>query len=220
MKKYFRLSFSYLLICSLILSGFVGEFRAAAMADAPVTVHQISGEQHISGIYYGSVDISLSVFSSGAGIAETRYSLDNGSNWSIYTEPLTFSDKMVYHLLYQSIDVNQRMEEPKVVDFTIKKDKFPPETTVHISGAQGLNSYYTSPVTISLSSVDEHSFIDYSEYSLDGGHTWSRFTGPFTLDDRSNNIFHYRSRDIDGNLEKEKKHKAYLDMGRGDKRYT
>ncbi|MEG6591327.1 fibronectin type III domain-containing protein [Paenibacillus barengoltzii] len=104
------------------------------------------------------------------------------------------------------------IEDPKEVNFTIKQDYFPPETSVEVIGTKGENSYYISPVTIGLNAVDEHSAIDYSEYSLDGGQTWNRYVQPFPINDQDKTIIYYRSRDIDGNIEKTQKYKVNIDL--------
>lgn len=189
-----------------------GGERASAAANTPITTHTLLGNRHVSGIYYGSVELQLTVLSSGSGISETRYSLDNGQSWRTYTEPVIFSDKRVYHILYQSLDVNGSEEAPKELDFTIKKDNFPPETNVNVMGTKGQNSYYISPVTVQLDAVDGHSAIDYSEYSLDGGQTWNRYIQPIPMNDQENTIIYYRSRDIEGNLEKTQKYKLNIDL--------
>lgn len=182
----------------------------AVAASYPNTSHTIIGKRHVSGIYFGSVEVHL--MAHGSGIAETRYSLDGGESWSRYNQPLIFSDKKVYNLQYQSVDYSNNVEEPKTIEFTIKKDLFPPETEVEVIGTAGLNSYFISPVMISLHGQDEHSDIDFSEYSLDQGQTWNRYIGPFALDDGQQSVIYYRSQDIDGNIEKAKKHKVNLDL--------
>lgn len=211
MKRYGVIIISFILLLSTFFP-FGGEWKVSAASGSPVTTHNIIGNRHVSGIYYGSVEVQFIVHDSGAGVAETRYSLNDGVSWSTYSAPLIFSEKKVHHILYQSIDNNNNVEEPKVADFTIKQDQFPPETTVDVLGTKGQNSYYISPVTISLNGTDDHSAIDYSEYSFDGGQTWNRYLAPFPIDSQSNTLVYYRSRDIDGNLEKMQKHKVNLDL--------
>ncbi|MBA9084618.1 alpha-tubulin suppressor-like RCC1 family protein [Fontibacillus solani] len=212
MKRYSKIIISIIVLISSLFSGNGELGRASANADAPVTTHTIIGNRHVSGIYYGNVEFRLTASNSGSGISETRYSMNNGESWEKYNGPLTFSDKKVYHILYQSINSNNSIEVPKSADFTIKQDYFPPETTVNVIGTEGLNAYYISPVTISLIGTDAHSAIDYSEYSLDGGQTWNRYSQPFSIDTQQNNLFYYRSRDVDGNLEKMKKYKINMDL--------
>jgi alpha-tubulin suppressor-like RCC1 family protein len=78
-------------------------------------------------------------------------------------------------------------------------------------GTLGQNSYYTSAVTVSLNATDAHSGIQYSEYSLNAGQSWNRYSTPFAVDG-ANTIIHYRSTDVDGNVEKAKKTKISVDL--------
>lgn len=214
MRRYLSISICFALFLSILspMYGGGGTVATAAAASSPITTHLLTGNRHVSGIYYGSVELQLTVLSSGSGISETRYSLNDGGNWVTYTEPVIFSEKKVYHILYQSVDSMGNIEDPKEVDFTIKRDYFPPETSVEVIGTKGQNSYYISPVTVALNAVDEHSAIDYSEYSLDGGQTWNRYVQPIPINDQDKTFIYYRSRDIDGNIEKAQKYKVNIDL--------
>ncbi|WP_080835882.1 OmpL47-type beta-barrel domain-containing protein [Cohnella massiliensis] len=211
MKRSIACIISLVLLLSLMIP-FPGTNQTASAVTAPVTSHTIIGSRHANGIYYGTVEVRLSVADTGSGISVTRYSLDNGATWSAYTQPLVFTDKRVYNLLYQSIDNNNNAETPKSVSFTIKQDLFPPETTVQVTGTQGQNFYYTGPVTVTLNGSDAHAGLDYSEYSFDGGQTWERYVSPFSMSEQQNTIIHYRSIDVSGNVEKTKKIKVSLDL--------
>ncbi|MGQ8873815.1 RCC1 domain-containing protein [Paenibacillus sp. TSA_86.1] len=200
------------LIISL-LSPFLGGVSTVFAADvpgAPITTHVIKGNKSNSGIYYGVVEMELVAQNTGSGVSLTRYSLNDGASWSTYTQPVVFSDKKVYNIVYQSISNNNRTETPKELRFTIKKDTNPPETSVQVTGTQGQNSYYISPVTLTLQSTDTQSSVDYTEYSLDGGMTWLRYTSPIPATEEQSTIY-YRSRDLDGNVEKMKKSKISID---------
>ncbi|WP_416292522.1 OmpL47-type beta-barrel domain-containing protein [Paenibacillus illinoisensis] len=201
------------IIISLLspLFGGVGTLYAADVSGAPVTIHSLKGNKSANGIYYGAVELELTVQDTGSGISVTRFSLNNGDTWSTYTQPILFSDKKVYNVIYQSISNNNRVETPKELKFTIKKDTIPPETTIQVTGTQGQNSYYISPVTISLQGTDTQSAVEYTEYSLDGGLTWMRYTAPFTASEEQSAVY-YRSRDFDGNMEKIKKGKISIDV--------
>lgn len=214
MKRYFSISICFALFLSILFPMYGGGWTVAkaTASSFPITTHTLTGNRHVSGIYYGSVELQLNVLSSGSEISEMRYSLNDGGNWVTYTEPVIFSEKRVYHILYQSVDSMGNIEDPKEVDFTIKQDYFPPETTVEVIGTKGQNSYYISPVSISLNAVDGHSTIDYSEYSLDEGQTWNRYVQPILINDQDKIFIYYRSRDIDGNIEKAQKYKVNIDL--------
>lgn len=40
----------------------------ATASDSPITTHSLIGNRHVSGIYYGSVELNLTVLSSGPGV--------------------------------------------------------------------------------------------------------------------------------------------------------
>lgn len=143
---------------------------------------------------------------------DIRYSLDNGNSWVTYSQPIVVSEKRVHQILYSAATNNNNLEEPNIAEFTIKQDIYPPETSLQIVGTEGQNSYYNAPVLVSLTGIDEHAGVDYSEYSLDEGNTWKRYTEPFSIDSQTNTIVYYRSVDISGNVEKRKKARVNLDF--------
>ncbi|WP_339250843.1 fibronectin type III domain-containing protein [Paenibacillus sp. FSL P2-0136] len=211
LKRPFTFIISLILVFTLLIPGIgTGTLSAAAAEGVPVTVHQLKGSLNVNGIYYGTVELGLTIQNPGSGVSSTRYSLDDGGSWLTYSQPISFSDKKVYHILYQSIGLNNNNEAPKEVSFTIKKDNFPPETSVSVNGTLGQNSYYNSNVTVSLNATDAHSGIQYSEYSFNAGQTWNKYTTPFTVEGPST-IIYYRSTDVDGNVEKAKKTKISVD---------
>lgn len=61
-------------------------------------------------------------------------------------------------------------------------DTTPPISTINLEGTRGLNSWFTSEVTISLAAEDNPggSGVQLIEWSLDGGLTWEEYTNPFT----------------------------------------
>lgn len=212
LKRSFTFILSFVLVFTLLIPGIgTGTPSAAAAEGAPVTVHLLKGNLNVNGIYYGAVELALSVQDPGSGFYSTRYSLDDGGSWLTYSQPISFSDKRVYHIMYQSLGLNNNNEAPKEVSFTIKKDNFPPETSVSVNGTLGQNSYYTSSVTVSLNATDAHSGVQFSEYSLDAGQIWNRYSAPFAVEG-ANTIVYYRSTDVDGNVEKAKKTKISVDM--------
>ncbi|WP_340015437.1 fibronectin type III domain-containing protein [Paenibacillus sp. FSL K6-1318] len=212
LRRNIAATIALVMIISLLspLFGGVGISYAADIPGAPITTHSIKGNKSSNGIYYGAVELELIAQDTGSGVSITRFSLNDGDTWSTYTQPILFSDKKVYNVTYQSVSNNNRAETPKELKFTIKKDTNPPETTIQVAGTQGQNSYYLSPVTISLQGTDTQSSVDYTEYSLDGGLNWARYTTPITVNEEQSAIY-YRSRDLDGNLEKTKKSKISID---------
>jgi hypothetical protein len=79
-------------------------------------------------------------------------------------------------------------------------DSTPPVTTANISGSLGLNGWYRGPVTVNLIATDNWSGVSTTNYSLDGGTTWSvGNTFGFSADGLYTTM--YRSTDVAGNVE-------------------
>lgn len=78
-----------------------------------------------------------------------------------------------------------------------------PATAVSLSPAQpdGGNGWYTHPITLSLLASDNLTGVEKTEYSLDGGATWIRYSNAVLLDQNGQYTFCYRSTDLAGNVE-------------------
>lgn len=209
MKRYSASLLSILIVITSLFSG--AGMNPASGANSILTSYDLIGKRSTNGIFYSDVQLEFKVQSIGSENVVTRYSLNDGNDWINYTTPIQFSEKKVYHILYQSVAKNGE-EEPKSLSFTIKRDQIPPESKLEVIGVKGENSYYVSPVHISLSAEDFHSYVEYTEYSLTGGRDWKRYTDPVLIEDENNKVIYYRSKDINGNLEKPKKFKLNLDF--------
>lgn len=69
------------------------------------------------------------------------------------------------------------------------------KATVNPATANGLNGWYTSPVTITLSPADS------ARYSMDNGETWNAYTQPITLDQDGIYSVLYGTMNKAGNIE-------------------
>jgi hypothetical protein len=81
-------------------------------------------------------------------------------------------------------------------------DTIPPTTTAIPSGTEGADNWYISPVSITLSAVDNPggSGVQSTSYSLDGGPQVT-YSGPFTVTGDGNHTLTYNSTDNAGNVE-------------------
>jgi endoglucanase len=88
-----------------------------------------------------------------------------------------------------------------------------PVTTIAINPAtpNGNDGWYTSKVTVSLTTNDNLSGVAKTEYSLDGRTTWQTYTAPFTLNNDGQYTVSYRSTDNLGNVETAKSVNINLD---------
>jgi pimeloyl-ACP methyl ester carboxylesterase len=96
----------------------------------PATTIAFDGESGQNGWYVGDVTASLSAEDNegGSGIDMISYSLDGGSTWLAYDEPLTFSQEGRTMLQYFATDAYGNKEEVKTAE--IKIDKTAPEARV------------------------------------------------------------------------------------------
>lgn len=83
---------------------------------------------------------------------------------------------------------------------SIPHDQVPPETQISLVGILGLNEWYVSDVTVTLSATDEGVGVRLTEYSTDGGSTWQTYSQPIQLGEGVND-FRYRSTDHVNNRE-------------------
>jgi hypothetical protein len=74
----------------------------------------------------------------------------------------------------------------------------------------GDNGWYVSPVTVTLSAVDDVSGVARTEYLLDGG-DWVEYAGPFPLDEDGVHTLTYRSVDEAGNVETSRTFESQID---------
>jgi len=86
-----------------------------------------------------------------------------------------------------------------------------PTTTASASGTQGQPSEYRSPVDVHLVGSDDLTGVAETDYSLDGGSTWSEYEGPIHLATDGTYRLSYRSTDYMGNQEQPKSMVVVID---------
>ena len=84
--------------------------------------------------------------------------------------------------------------------FSTFSDTTPPITSITLTGTQGEQSWYISPVTITLIATDDVTGVDYTMYNLDST-GWTLYANPFTVSDDSTHTIQYYSVDNVGNTE-------------------
>lgn len=100
---------------------------------APTTTASLSGTQGRSDWYTSDVTITLTATDNEgeSGIKETKYSLDDGVTWNIYTTSLIISSEGTTSILYFSTDTAGNREEAKAQ--TIKIDQTAPESKIQFN---------------------------------------------------------------------------------------
>ncbi|MFD0694327.1 OmpL47-type beta-barrel domain-containing protein [Paenibacillus sp. GCM10027628] len=158
----------------------------------------------MNGWYTHPVTVALSSTDNQSGVARTEYSFDNGSSWTIYNAPFTLDREGQVQILYRSVDQAGNVEEAKSLSF--QTDAKAPVTTTVVTPAEpdGLNGWYTHPVTVALSATDNQSGVARTEYSFDNGSSWTIYNAPVILDREGKIQVLYRSVDQAGNVEEAK----------------
>ncbi|HEX5620697.1 MAG TPA: PKD domain-containing protein [Solirubrobacteraceae bacterium] len=84
-------------------------------------------------------------------------------------------------------------------------DTTPPRTTHTLDPAtpDGQEGWYKTPVKVTLDATDNEggSGVDFTEYRFAPTETWTRYSGPITVDDEGRQTLQYRSTDKEGNVE-------------------
>jgi hypothetical protein len=77
-----------------------------------------------------------------------------------------------------------------------------PKTTVTFNPEEpsGSNGWFTSDITVTLTTTDEEIGVGRTEYRIDGG-DWNVYSSPFTLADEGRHVVEYHGIDKDGNAE-------------------
>ena len=158
-----------------------------------------------NGWHISSVQITLSATDGLSGVSTTKYSLDGGS-WQVYSTSLMLSD-CEHTVEYYSVDNAGNQEDTKSEEINI--DTEPPETGIALSGTEGDNGWYVTPVQVTLAPSDICSKVAYTKYRIDSGNWWS-YTSPFTLPDCEHTIEYY-SMDNAGNREVTKTENVKID---------
>ncbi|MFZ2187694.1 MAG: hypothetical protein WAV46_03680 [Candidatus Moraniibacteriota bacterium] len=97
------------------------------------TTVSTAGTAGTNGWYIGDVTLTLAAQDNenGSGVEKTEYSLDNGTTWNVYTDPVVISQEGTTTLQYFSTDKQGNKEEIKTE--TIKIDKTAPEAKIAFS---------------------------------------------------------------------------------------
>ncbi|MDD5083599.1 MAG: hypothetical protein PHT88_01500 [Candidatus Moranbacteria bacterium] len=97
-------------------------------ATAPITTYSIEGKAGSGGWYMSDAAVTLSPVDDESGIAETRYSLDDGETWTVYAEPFTITKEGLSKVRYFSVNMQGMKEETREV--TVRIDTIAPEARI------------------------------------------------------------------------------------------
>ena len=91
-------------------------------------------------------------------------------------------------------------------------DSVPPLTIASVSGTTGLNGWFVSAATVTLSATDENgSGVDITRFRIDGG-AWSTYNSPLIIPAGGQHYIDYYSIDLVGNTENQKRTSLNIDL--------
>jgi hypothetical protein len=163
----------------------------------PTTSIDLDGTPGSNGWHLTDVTVTLMAYDAGTGVQYTKYKL-NGGGWQDYLGPFVVNGDGTFALEYYSVDNVDHAETFNSID--IKIDTADPGTVESPSGILGLNGWWTSNVTMTLSAADLMSGPEETLYSIDGG-AYQSYTGPFLVSGDWTHSISYYSTDFAGNVE-------------------
>jgi len=163
----------------------------------PTTTISSSDTLGSNGWYTSDVYVLLTATDDRSGVANTYYRIDGGT-WLTYLDPFWITSEGIHTLEYYSVDYVDNTETIK--SETIKIDKTLPTTAISVSGVAGLNDWWTSDVTVTLTATDTHSGIANTYYRIDGA-SWSAYTSSFSITTEGIHTVEYYSVDNAGHDE-------------------
>lgn len=114
----------------------------------PTTYATVEGIK-VNGWYTDEVAVTLAVYGNAAMTKKTEYSLDGGTHWLKYTEPIVISESGEHEVLYRSVNHTGHQED--VQSITIRIDRFAPLIDVHANGIPlGDRTIYEDADTVTL----------------------------------------------------------------------
>ena len=161
----------------------------------PITSATLSGVLGNGGWYVTNVTVALAATDATSGVASISYRIDGGP-WTTYAGSFVIGDG-VHSIGYFATDVAGNSETMHAISVSV--DTHPPTASSVVSGTPGLNGWYASNVSVSLSAVDPLSGVASIRYRVDGG-SWTTYSGPFVLLD-GQHLVEYDATDVAGNVE-------------------
>jgi hypothetical protein len=175
----------------------IKDFNIKVDTISPITTPTITGTIGENDWYITNANVSLSGVDDTSGIDYVNYSL-NGGNDITYSTNFIVSNNGNNEVLYYGVDNAGNQESVKSLEFKI--DTVAPNSSIEFQGIEGSNNWYISFVNTTISSNDDTSGIDYTEYRINSG-SWITYTSKFIINTQGNSTIEYRSIDNAGNVE-------------------
>src|SRR5581483_1856530 len=160
----------------------------------PSTTASPSGTVGSAGWYHSAVTVTLAASDATSGVSGTFYRIAGGSQQT-YATPFSVSAEGTTNVDYWSTDQAGNTESTHTLP--VKIDTVPPTTAITLGGTIGGNSYFTTPVHVTLSGSDATSGVASSWYRLNGG-AWTQYSAPFDVNNQGSTTIDYYSIDVSG----------------------
>lgn len=164
----------------------------------PTATHTIDGVYIPNGWYGSPVTLDLTGQDNLSGVDHYEINLNDGKGWQPVTSTPTISVTGHYTLAHRTTDKAGNVSPEEII--TLDVDLTPPTTTHTLTGTQ-TGSWYTSPVTATLTAVDVGAGVFQILYRLDGGPAWWIYGGPFVIDTDGSHTLEYYATDRANNIE-------------------
>ncbi len=161
----------------------------------PTMTHSVAGPT-TAGWYTGTATVTLTADDAMSGLAAQTYRIDSGT-WTDYTTPFDVIADGRHVVDYRAVD-NAGLVYTNTINVNL--DLSAPVTSAVVSGTAGLNGWYTSAVSISLSGVDTLSGVASTFYRVDGG-AWTQYSAAFGVATEGTHTVEFNSTDNAGHVE-------------------
>ncbi len=173
---------------------------------APVTTAALSGTLS-GGWYTTAVSVTLTASDGTSGVAVTQYRIDSGA-WQDYSAPVDVTAEGSHTLEFNSTDNAGNVETTQASSLDV--DLSGPTTMITLAGSAGSNGWYTSSVSVTLSSTDAGSGPGPISYRVDGS-TWDTYSTSFTVSGEGTHTVEYNATDLVGHVESVKTTSVNID---------
>lgn len=161
--------------------------RTPPQTDEPL----ITGNQLPNGWYNTGVTVTLHGSDALAGLAGFELA-QAAAGWTTSAATTVITATTQQTLTWRAVDqagnVSPAQELTLLVDLT-------PPTTTHTIAPLPAGGWYSTPVTITLTAVDEGAGLFQTDYRIDNAASWQRYAAPFTLSSDGLHTVHYQSSD-------------------------
>lgn len=169
--------------------------KATSSGTFNARIQNINDSEYNQTVYYNEIPLET---------AETNVKLEITDNQTDFTMLIDQDGDQIFET---------QSEPDSILNKEDSQDFTKPQTTINIIGTPGNNDWYVFDVKIELTAQDNEngSGILKTDYSLDNGLTWQKYSEPIILNQDGEYALLYQSTDKAGNIEETQGQKIKLD---------